>query len=447
MARKAGVSRRDFLKGAAAAVAAPYVLTSAALGAAGRSPASERIVMGAIGVGGRGMADMGTFLGFGEVQVVAVCDADRNRLQAAKKRVEEHYSKDAPGTYAGCKDYSDFRELLERPDIDSVVIATPDHWHGLISARAAKAGKDIYCEKPMASTIGDGRAAADAVRRYGRVFQTGSQERSTANCRYACELVLNGRIGKLHTIRCFLPERNKASGARGPEPVPEGFDYDMWLGPAPWGAYHPRRCHGSFRWILDYSDGELTDRGAHVNDIALLGAGPLLVGPVEIEGRGKFIRDPLWDTAYEYHIEFAFASGLKMIVDSGNAPGAVVCSVTRAHRGVLFQGTEGWIFVAIHGGALMADPPEVLKSPIRSGEIRLGRSPGHSQDWVRAIKTRGPTMAPAEDGHRTASFCHLCTIACQLERKLKWDYQREQFINDEEANRHLDRPKREPWRI
>ncbi|MGB2755709.1 MAG: Gfo/Idh/MocA family oxidoreductase [Phycisphaerae bacterium] len=440
-------TRREFLRTAAVAVAAPYVLTSTALGAAGRPPASNRIGIAHIGVGGRGGGLMSGFLGDGDVQVLAVCDVDDNRRASAKKLVDDAYSQQAPGTYAGCKDYRDFREILDRPDIDGVVIATPDHWHGLLTTMAAKAGKDVYCEKPMASTIGDGRAAADAISRYGRVFQTGSQERSTGTSRYACELVRNGRLGKIHTIRTWLPTGNMRSGATGPEPVPEGFDYDRWLGPAPWAPYHSRRCHGNFRWILDYSDGELTDRGAHVNDIALLGAGPLLVGPVEIEGRGKFIRDPLWDTAYEYHIEFTYASGLKMIVDSGNAPGAVVCSITRAHRGVLFQGTEGWIFVAIHGGALMADPPEVLKSTIRSGEIRLGRSPGHSQDWVRAIKTRGPTMAPAEDGHRTASFCHLCTIACQLERKLKWDYQREQFINDEEANRHLDRPKREPWRI
>ena len=447
MVRKAGVSRRDFLKGAAAVVAAPYVLTSTALGAAGRPPASERIVMGAIGVGGRGTNNMKTFLGFGEVQVVAVCDADRNRLRAAKKRVEERYSKDAPGTYAGCKDYSDFRELLERPDIDSVVIATPDHWHGLISARAAKAGKDIYCEKPMASTIGDGRAAADAVRRYGRVFQTGSQERSTANCRYACELVQNGRLGKIHTVTTFLPTGDRHSGAAGPMPVPDGFDYDMWLGPAPWGAYHPRRCHGSFRWILDYSDGELTDRGAHANDIALLGAGPFLKGPATIQGSGTFIKDPLWDTPYQYHIEFTYASGVRFIVDSSNSPGEEVCGITGDHRGVLFEGDRGQLFVAIHGGALMADPPSLLKSVIGPGEVHLGRSPGHSQDWVRAIKTRGPTMAPAEDGHRTASFCHLCTIACQLERKLKWDFQAERFINDEEANRMIHRPKREPWRI
>jgi len=167
---------------------------------------------------------------------------------------------------------------------------------------------------------------------------------------------------------------------------------------------------------MDYSDGELTDRGAHVNDIALLGAGPLLVGPVEIEGRGTFLTDLLWDVPYEYHIEFTYANGLKIIVDSGDAPTNVICNATRAHRGIQFEGTEGWVFVAVHGGALAADPPGLLKSVIGAGEISLGRSPGHGRDWLNARRTRGPTVAPAEDGHRTASFCHLCLTACLLRR-------------------------------
>jgi hypothetical protein len=184
---------------------------------------------------------------------------------------------------------------------------------------------------------------------------------------------------------------------------------------------------------MDYSDGELTDRGAHVNDIALLGAGPLLVGPVEIEGRGTFLRDPLWDVPYEYHIEFTYANGLKIIVDSNG------------NRGIRFEGADAWVFVAIHGGALTADPPGILKSDIGPNEVQLGRSRGHGQDWIDAIRSRGPTMAPAEDGHRTASFCHLCLTACLLKRKLKWDTVREKFIDDEDANRMIFRPMRAPW--
>ncbi|MBE3098414.1 MAG: Gfo/Idh/MocA family oxidoreductase [Planctomycetes bacterium] len=432
------ITRRSLLKGAAgAALAAPFIVSASALGAAGRPAASNRIGIAHIGIGGRGSSLLGGFLGNGEVQVLAACDADATRLATAKKRIETTYSQQAPGTYAGCKDYKEFREVLDRPDIDGVVIATPDHWHGLLTTLAAKAGKDVYCEKPMAATIGDGRAAADAIKRYGRVFQTGSHERSNGNCRYACELVRNGRLGKIHTIRTYLPTGDKQSGATGPEPIPDGFDYNMWLGPAPWAPYHPRRCHGNFRWVMDYSDGELTDRGAHVNDIALLGAGPLLVGPVEIEGRGTFLKDPLWDVPYEYHIEFTYANGLKFIVDSNG------------DRGIRWEGADGWLFCAIHGGALSADNPAILKSVIQPGEVSLGRSLGHGQDWINAMRTRGPTMAPAEDGHRTASFCHLCLMACILQRKLKWDLVTERFIDDDAANRMMwvSRPMREPWHL
>ena len=434
MHKPSALTRRNLLKSAAgAALAAPFIVSASARGAGGRPAASNRIGIAHIGTGGRGSSLMGGFLGNGEVQVLGVCDVDDARIDRSKKRVDGAYSQQAPGTYAGCKDYKDFRAILDRPDIDGVVVATPDHWHGLIIAMAAKAGKDIYSEKPFASTIGDGRAAADAVKRYGRVFQTGSHERSTASIRYACELVRNGRLGKIHTIRTYLPTGDKHSGCTGPEPIPEGLDYDRWLGPSPWAPYHHARLPVNFRWITDYSDGELTDRGAHVNDIALLGAGPLLVGPVEMEGRGTFINDPLWDVPYEYHIEFTYANGLKIIVDSNG------------NRGIRFEGTEGWVFVAIHGGALTADPPGLLKSVIGPGEVSLGRSAGHGQDWINAIRTRGPTMAPAEDGHRTSSFCHLCLAACLLKRKLKWDLVSEKFIDDEDANRMIVRPMRAPW--
>jgi predicted dehydrogenase len=432
---------------AAAALAAPFVVRASALGAEGRPAPSNRIGIGHVGVGGRGGYLLSVTLGNDECQVLAVSDTDTGRRNAAKKHIEQNYTQKAPGTYAGCKDYKDFRELIGRRDLDGIVVATPDHWHALVTIAAAEAGKDVYCEKPMASTIADGRAAADALKRYGRVFQTGSHERSTGNCRYACELVRNGRLGKVHTIRTYLPTGDMKSGAAGPAPVPDGFDYDMWLGPAPWEPYHPKRCHGNFRWVLDYSDGELTDRGAHVNDIALLGAGPLLVGPVEIQARGKFMKDPLWNVPYEYHIEYAYANGLKIITESADAPGTVVCGITGAHRGIQFEGTEGWLFVAIHGGALTASDPAILKSAIGPGEVQLGRSPGHGQDWINAIKSRGPTMAPAEDGHRTASFCHLAVIALTLARKIKWDPQRERFVDDPEADRMIGRPMRPPWRL
>jgi predicted dehydrogenase len=446
MVKPLSITRRDLLRGAIAAAAAPYVVSATVLGAGDRPAPSNRICVGNIGVGGRGNSHIGSLLEEKDAQILSVCDVDKTHRDKTTDRVEQRYGRDRAGGYAGCKSYADFREVLARPDIDAIVIGTPDHWHALISVMAAKAGKDIYCEKPMNAVIADGRAAADAVKRYGRVFQTGSQERS-GGARFACELVRNGYLGKIHTIRTFLPTGDKHSGATGPMPVPEGFDYDTWLGPAPWEPYHPARCHGNFRWVMDYSDGELTDRGAHVNDIALWGAGPLLVGPVEIEGRGTFIRDPLWNVPYAYHIEFTYANGLKFIVDSSDAPGGVICSITGAHRGILFEGTEGKVFVAIHGAALAADPPSLLRTVLAPGDITLPRTRGHMRNWLDCIKTREAPVAPAEDGHRTASFCHLTLIACLLGRKLRWDLEKEQFIGDRDANAFVTRPMRPPWHL
>jgi hypothetical protein len=448
MSRHTHLSRRGFLKGATtAALAAPYVVSADALGLDARPSPSQRICAAGIGVGGRGSGHMRALTQYDDVELLAVCDVDKGRRLNMKNCIDTRYQDTRGTTYAGCDDYEDFREVLDRPDIDAVVIGTPDHWHCTLSVYAAKAGKDIYCEKPISNTITEGRKAADAVERYGRVFQTGSQERSRDNCRYACELVRNGYLGKIHTIRTFLPKRVGGSGCKGPVPVPDGFDYDMWLGPRPWEPYHPRRCHGSFRWIRDYSDGELTDRGAHTNDIALLAAEPLLKGPVTIRGTGTFKDDPLFDVAVKYHIEFDYASGVKYICSSDQAPPDIVCSITGDRRGIKFEGERGWLFVAIHGGALKADPPELLKTKIGPGEVHMGRSPDHRRNWLDAIKTRGKTVAPAEDGHRTATFCHLCDIACYLDRKLVWDFEKEAFVNDPGANGMRDRPSRAPWHI
>jgi len=446
MSRQTRLTRRRLLQGAAAAAfAAPYIVSADALGLEARPSASNRIGVAGIGVGGRGGSHMRALAQFDDVQLLAVCDVDKRRRLGMKGWIDKRYKDTRGTTYAGCDDYADFREVLDRTDVDAVVIGTPDHWHSPLVVFAAQAGKDIYCEKPLSNTILEGRKAADAVRRYGRVFQTGSQERSRDNCRYACELVRNGYLGKIHTIRVFLPKKVGASGCQGPEPIPDGFDYDMWLGPRPWEPYHHRRCHGTFRWIRDYSDGELTDRGAHTNDIALLAAEPFLKGPATIVGKGRFIDDPLYDVAVEYHIEFQYASGIRYIVSSEQAPPGVVCSITGDRRGIKFEGEDGWLFVAIHGGALKAEHPDLLKTKIGPGEISMGRSPDHRRNWIDAIKTRGETVAPAEDGHRTASFCHLCDIACWLDRKLVWDFEKEEFLNDPGANAMRDRPARSPW--
>ncbi len=428
------ISRRDFIRktGAASlgAAAFPYIIPSRALGADGAVAPSNRIVMGAIGTGGQGTGNMRAFLGNNDVQMVAVCDVDRGHRDQAKKIVDQKYGN------GDCSSYSDFRELLARKDIDAICNGTPDFWHGLISIAAAKAGKDMYCEKPLVNTIAEGRAVCDAVKRYGRVLQTGSHERSRPNARYACELVRNGRIGKLHTIHVNLPWDNRdLSALPVAMPVPDGFDYDMWLGPTPWYPYTEKRCHFWFRYILEYSGGEVTDRGAHVIDIGQLGNNTDNTGPIEVEGKGDFLRAGLFDVAVKYHFEFLYANGVRMI-----------CT-TNEPRGLKFEGTDGWVFVHIHGGDLEASSPALLKEVIGPNEVNLGRSSSHHLNFLNAVKTRGKTFAHEEIGHRTATLCHLANIAMLTGRKLKWDPVAERITNDEEAQRMTYRPMRGEWRL
>ena len=443
MGRRFRVTRRSFVKGAVAA-AAPFVVPASALGKDGRPAPSERIVMGAIGLGGQGTRDMGAFLGRGDVQMVALCDVDagsRNYergwyrgLKPAKESVEKRYAAQMrDGTYKGCDTTTDFRELLARDDVDAVTTACPDHWHALIVVAAARAGKDIHCQKPLCRTIADGQAMVAAVRRYGRVFQCGSQRRSSARCRRACELVRNGRIGRLHTIRVGLPGGHSNPGyTMGDEPmaVPEGFDYDRWLGPAPWAPYTHKRCHWTFRWVLDYSGGQLTDWGAHFIDMAHWGMGTERTGPVEVEGEGTFPPDTaLWDTATAFHVTCTYANGMTMIVTSEGG-------------GVRFEGTDGW---ADLGGR--THPPEIADSVILPGEVRLYESHSQYANFIDCVKTRGPTAAPVEVAHRSITPAHLGNIAMRLGRKVRWDPDLERCVDDPEADRLLSRPYREPWQL
>jgi len=391
---------------------------------------SNRIVFGAIGVGGQGTHNMNVFLRNPGCRMIAVCDVDRAHRAAARDAVNGFHGDQ------GCAEYNDFRELLARDDIDAVTVCTPDHWHGTISVAAAKAGKDIYCEKPLANTIAEGRKVCDAVERYERVLQTGSHERSRSSARFACELVRNGRLGKLHTVRIQMPKDSYGpAGLLPPMPIPEGFDYDMWLGPCPYEPYTEKRCHFFFRYILDYSGGEMTDRGAHVMDLAHLAMDMDASGPVEVWGEGEFPREGLYNTAFGYHFEFLYANGVHLI-GSSDSP-----------RGIKFEGTEGWVFIHIHGGALEAEPASLLNEVIGPGEIHLGRSPGHHEDFLNAVKTRGTPMASAEVGQRTATICHLTNIAMLTGKRLKWDPVAERITNDEEANRMCRRPMRAPWHV
>jgi len=372
------------------------------------------------------------FLHSGDTQIVAVCDVDSGRREGARKAVEAHYSARRPkGTYQGCAAYNDFRELIARDDIDAVVISTPDHWHILPAMAAVRSGKDVYVEKPFTLTIAEGRAISNAVRRYGRVCQVGSQQRSEWRFRFACELVRNGRIGKLRTIRTGLA-KGRAIGPQKPMPVPKGFDYDLWLGPAPWEPYTKARCHYNFRFIRDYSGGQVTNWGSHHNDIAQWGNGTELTGPLEVEGCGEYPTDGLFNVVLTHHFECRYANGVKL-----------VCSTKGG--GVRFEGTEGWVYV--NRGRIDAHPKSLLTSIIGPNEVRLYESRSHKRNFIDCIKTRAAPIASAEIGHRSATVCHLGNIAMLLGRKVQWDPERERFVNDPEADRMISRPMRAPWRL
>jgi predicted dehydrogenase len=409
-------------------------VASSALGKEDVPAPSERVTVGIIGVGGRGGAHLQGFLH--ESQVVAVADPFLQRRRAAQQHVDAHYASAlGKGAYRACSAYNDFRELLARSDIDAVSICTPDHWHAVPAVAAATSGKDVLCEKPLSVTLAEGRAICDAVTRYGRVFQHGTQRRSERQFALACELVRNGRIGRLHTVR-VSSEPSHANPNDPPAPVPAGFDYDLWLGPAPWSPYSPRRCVTPWwYYIADYTIGFVAGQGVHFTDIAQWGIGADDTGPVEIDGRGVIPSDGLCDTAVEWHVEMTYANGVKLIYDDDRA----------FPMGVIFEGTEGKVNAMCSG--LSTDPPSLMTATFKPSEIRLQRPRWHIADFVHCVKTRQQPAAPVEAAHRATSLCHLAHIAILMGRKLRWDPQREQFPDDTEANRHLARAMRPPWHL
>jgi len=425
MTRHKAVTRRHFFKTATAAtLGAPAIVRSSVFGA---DAPSERITMGFIGVGKQGHSHVSRLAGRPDVQILAVCDVQESKRQAAKQTIEARYADRTGGKDLAL--YNDFRQVVARDDIDAVLIGTPDHWHAFTVIEAAKAGKDIYCEKPMSLTIAEGREMVNAVRRYGRIFQTGSQQRSSREFRFACEMVRSGRIGELKTIGvsvggpsqdCYLPA----------EPVPDGVDWNMWLGPAPWRPYNAVLCpppsftgYPHWRSYRDYSGGGMTDWGAHHFDIAQWALDADKTGPVEIiPPDGKDVR----------LLTYKYANGVVMTHGDGG-------------RGVLFTGTEGQVEVS--RGFLRTSPDSLMQKPTGPGEVHLYRSPGHHEDWLRSIRTRQKPICDVEVGCRSVSVCHLGNLAYWLKRPLRWDPAVERFVGDPEANRWLDRPKREPWTL
>ncbi len=412
-----------------AAIGLPYLVPSSVLGKAGAVAPSERITLGFIGTGDHGRnVNIKNFLVNADAQAVAVCDVDPVNRDAARDMVNKKYGN------SDCATYKDFRDVLARADIDAVMISTPDHWHVPIAIAAAKAGKDVECEKPTL-TIREGRMLCETMKRYGRVFQWSTEDRSVDVYHRMCELVRNGRIGKIQTIRVELPSGPDTPGDPAPMPVPEGFDYDMWMGPAPWSPYTKGRCHWNFRWILDYSGGMLTDWGAHLLDGAQWGNDSEHTGPVEVEGKGEFWPDGLYNTAKDFRIEYKYADGVQLIVTSGTPS-------------LRFEGSEGWIGNRGWRAPLQAEPKSILDSVIGPNEIHLYTCPaGEQRNFLDCVKSRKDCYFPPEIGQRCFTVAHIGNISMLLGRKLRWDPQKEQFIDDEQANRMLSRSMRSPWRL
>lgn len=431
-------SRRDFLKlsGAAAAAAGlPLWFVEECEGQqearVSASSPSETVRLGLIGCGGQGRGDARNAQRYGKV--VAVCDVDARHVALAQK------------DFAGADGYSDFRKLLERKDIDAVICGTVDHWHTLVSMAAMRAGKDVYCEKPLTLTIDEGRRLTAVERATQRILQTGTQQRSNIRFRLVCDLVRNGRIGKIEKVEVWLP----AGLRQGPfktSAVPAGFDYDFWMGQTAKVPYVKERTHFSFRYWWEYSGGTMTDWGAHHNDIVLWALGQDRSGPVSVEGKQLVKMIPGGFTAAsEYSVTYTYADGVVHTCNSTTASewhGGVKDRKGQQH-GIKFHGTDGWIWVT--RGDLRASDRDLLRQKLPEDAPRVYVSNNHMANFIECVKTRKAPICPAEIGHRSASLCHLGVAAIRLGRKLRWDPVKEQFPDDSEANGYVSRPMRKPY--
>jgi predicted dehydrogenase len=454
-------SRRAFMTTAGKGIVAsavvggfPSIVPASVLGA---NAPGNRINIGAIGTGriSRGH-DLPGLWRYDTARIVAVCDLDSQRVEDARTLVNGHYAKTTGKAYNGVTTYSDYRELLANKDVDAVVISTPDHWHAIIAIHAVQAGKDVYLQKPASLTIAEGRALSDAVHHSGRIFQIGSQQRSSPQFRYAAELVRNGRIGQLKTVYIGLP--GDPEGDDEPVmPVPANLNYDMWLGSTPVVPYtekrvHPQKDYGRPGWLRceQFGAGMITGWGAHHIDSAHWGMDTEYTGPTEVWGSAEFPKKGLWDVHGPFRTEAVYANGVHMII-SGEFP-----------NGIKFEGAKGWIFVSRgnesvtdsdpvaklqDSRALAAGDPRIIKSVIGPDEIHLYESREHHGNWLDCIRSRQQTIAPVEVAHRACSACLIHHMAMKLKRKLVWDPAKERFTNDPEANAMLSRPQRSPYTI
>ena len=418
-------SRRRFLQSAF-----PLILPAATLGRAGATAPNSRVRLACIGLGGQGTSNLRAFLADERVQVVALCDVDSKHLERAAALAK-----------VGAGDcHRDFREVLARADVDAVMNATPDHWHAGVAVAAAKAGKDLYSEKPLGGSIADGRAICRAVAEHRRILQCGTWRRSGLKVRMACERVRNGYIGELKQIEIGVPGafaiRGGFTGQEAAEPVPAGFDYERWLGPSPARPYTAARCHFNFRWIDEYAPGYITDWGAHFLDVAQWGAGMDDTTPVEVEARDVRRRaNSLYDAPEQFHIEYRYANGVRIVMTSTD---------DKTKWGTRFVGSEGWIYT--ESEILKASDDAILRAKLKPGDTRLYESKHHHRNFIDAMLSRGPTAAPAEAAQRAATTCQLGAIAASLGKPLNFDPVAERFA-DEAANALLAKPVRAGWKL
>lgn len=427
MARQTPVrsmNRRGFLSRSAGAIssviAAPMILPRRVWGA------NDRIAVGCIGVRNQGSGNLKRFMDAG-ADVVAVCDVDSKVAGAAAETV----------TKAGktCDIVSDYRKLLERSDLDAVVITTPDHWHALMTIHACEAGKDVYCEKPLSLTIAEGRRMVNAARRNSRIVQTGSQQRSSSEFWRACMLVRNGLLGDISEVLVGIPDPNHP-GPIGPEErVPAELNYDQWLGPAPFKPYHSKRVHYNFRFWWDYSGGQITNFGAHHLDIAQWALGMDNSGPISAEGTATFHPEKVHEVTETCHITFTYANGVKVQLGQGQKG---------IPEGVTFVGSKGRL--AVNRGRLTSDPKEIAETSLESSSLtKLYQSSDHTKNFLDCIRSRELPICDVEIGHRSATVCHLGNLVARLGRPIKWDPTQEMIVGDSEAQAMTDKPYREGY--
>jgi predicted dehydrogenase len=434
---RTGISRRQFLAATGLALAAPTIIPASALGAEGKPAPSERITLGVVGWGMQGPGNTDAFLGIDECQVVAACDLDKNHLQSALDKINGKYGN------TDCKAYHDYREMMARKDIDAVMLAVPDTWHALTATEAARNKKDIYGEKPLARTIVEQQAIVKAVQQNGRIWQTGSWQRSVAPFRKAAEIVRNGLIGKVTRVEVGLPAGHTDFARTGqfmtPSDPPPELDYNFWIGPSRMEPYIKGRVHMNWRWNYNVGGGQLLDWIGHHCDIAHWGLDcDQTGGPMEVEGFGEFpAKDAVWNTCTKYRVTCKYPNDVTVVIAGGHPD---------IRGGTKWIGTDGWVWVD-RGGFDASTIEWFQKIPDDKYKVKLYHSDNHQKNFIDCVKSRKPTITPVETAHHSALPGHLGLIAMLVGRKIKWDSAKEVIVGDEEASKLMTRGYRTPWNL